>query len=121
MNKTNNEVEICDVNVIHKEKIENVTKKLITEDQYQNMSELYKVFSDKTRLKIISILLNQEMCVCDISFVLKMNQSAISHQLKVLKQMRLVKYRRKGKVVYYSLNDKHVSQIFEIGFEHINE
>jgi DNA-binding transcriptional ArsR family regulator len=93
----------------------------LNDEEYQNLSELFKVFSDKTRLKIINILLENEMCVHNISNNLNMNQSAISHQLKVLKQMRLVKYRREGKEIFYSLIDEHVSLLFEIGLEHIRE
>ncbi|HOE56875.1 MAG TPA: metalloregulator ArsR/SmtB family transcription factor, partial [Bacillota bacterium] len=83
--------------------------------------ELFKVFGDTTRIKILCALFESEMCVCDIAALLNMNQSAISHQLRVLKQARLVKYRKEGKVVYYSLDDEHVKQVFEVGLMHVNE
>lgn len=90
------------------------------EDLY-DVAELFKVFGDTTRIKIICALFEAEMCVCDIAQLLGMTQSAISHQLRVLKQARLVKYRRDGKIVYYSLDDEHVKYIFNQGLAHINE
>ena len=85
------------------------------------MAELFKVFGDTTRIKILSVLRIQEMCVCDIADSLLMTQSAISHQLRVLKQMDLVKNRRDGKTIYYSLADDHIAGILDMGLEHINE
>ena len=83
--------------------------------------ELFKVFGDTTRVKIISGLFEAEMCVCDIAELLHMTQSAISHQLRVLRQARLVKHRKEGKVVFYSLDDEHIKNIFNQGLEHILE
>lgn len=84
-----------------------------------DLSELFKSFADQTRLKILFALSKEEMCVCDIAALLKMTQSAISHQLRVLRNVRLVKYRKKGKSVYYTLDDQHVKNIFEQGLEHV--
>lgn len=94
---------------------------MIKEEKVVDLSELFKVFGDPTRLKIISVLLEKEQCVCDIASKIKASQSATSHQLRILKQSKLIKYRKSGKVVYYSLGDNHVKKIFEIGSEHINE
>ena len=91
------------------------------DDKINSLSELFKIFSDSTRLKIISVLLKEEKCVSDISNILNISQSAISHQLRILKTSKLVKYTKKGKEVYYSLLDSHVQKIFELGCEHINE
>ncbi|MBD5139002.1 MAG: helix-turn-helix transcriptional regulator [Ruminococcus sp.] len=98
-----------------------VTEKLPDEELLYDVAELFKVFGDSTRVRIICALFESEMCVCDIAGVLNMTQSAISHQLRVLKQARLVKYRREGKTVFYSLADKHIQTIFDQAFEHIME
>ncbi len=87
----------------------------------QNLAELFKVFGDPTRVRILYALSAEELCVCDIANVLEMTQSAISHQLRILKQMQLVKFRRAGKTVYYSLADAHVSTILQQGLEHVQE
>ena len=91
------------------------------EDKLYDLADLYKIFGDSTRLKIMCLLLRSEMCVCDIADVLNMNQSAISHQLRVFKQNKLVKNRREGKSVIYSLADQHVMSILSQGMEHISE
>jgi len=91
------------------------------EETLYDLAELFKVFGDSTRIRILWALDEAEMCVCDISVLLNMTQSAISHQLRVLKQAKLVKNRKEGKVVYYSLDDEHVKQIFDQGLTHINE
>ena len=85
------------------------------------MAELFKVFGDTTRMKIISALLNNELCVGELASITNTTSSAISHQLRVLKQAKLVKYRREGKTIYYSLDDEHVSKIYEIGEKHLEE
>lgn len=92
-----------------------------SEDVLVEVAELFKVFGDATRVRILHILLEKEMCVCDIAQLLGMQQSAISHQLRVLKQSRLVKYRRDGKAVFYSLADSHVKTIIYQGIEHVTE
>ena len=86
-----------------------------------DLAELFKVFGDSTRIRILCSLFESEMCVCDIAELLRMNQSAISHQLRILKHSRLVKFRKEGKVVYYSLDDDHVKQIFDQGLVHLRE
>jgi len=91
------------------------------DDTLNNLAELFKIFGDPTRVKILFLLLKEEMCVCDIAQLAGMQQSAISHQLRVLKQARLVKFRREGKTVFYSLADSHVETILSQGIEHITE
>lgn len=116
-----NKSESCSCNVIHKEVVENVKNKLPKEETLYDLAELFKVFGDSTRIKIICSLFESEMCVCDLSVLLNISQSAISHQLRVLKSARLVKFRRAGKVIYYSLHDEHIKQIFDAGLHHITE
>lgn len=94
---------------------------LLNEDKLIDLSELFKIFGDSTRIKIISVLINKELCVNDISEKINVSQSAVSHQLRILKQSKLVKYRKEGQTIYYSLADDHVEKIFMIGCEHINE
>ncbi len=101
--------------------VERVMSELPDEDTLYELSELFKTFGDSTRIKILYVLHEGEMCVCDIASVVDMTQSAISHQLRVLRQMRLVKTRRAGKTVYYSLADDHVKTIISMGIEHIEE
>lgn len=101
--------------------MKNVSSKMIDMETVNGLAEFFKVFGDSTRLRILYALSLSEMCVCDIAAVLGTSQSAISHQLKVLRQMRLVKYRRDGKVIYYSHDDDHITEIFRQGFDHINE
>lgn len=116
-----NEAERCECTEIHADLIEKVTKQMPDEEILYDLAELFKVFGDSTRVRIICALFESELCVCDIAQVLNMTQSAISHQLRVLKQARLVKFRRDGKTVYYSLTDEHIMNIFNQGFEHITE
>jgi len=114
-------VETCCDNIVHQDVVERVKGKMPDEEKLFDLAELFKVFGDTTRIKIICALLQEEeMCVCDIAELLSMSQSAISHQLRVLKSARLVKYRKEGKMVYYSLDDEHVRNIFDQGFNHIN-
>ena len=115
------EIEKCTNTVIHQEVIDEVSKKMPEEEYLYDLAELFKVFGDSTRMRIIAALLEEQMCVCDISCLLNMTQSAISHQLRILKNTNLVKATKVGKVVYYSLKDSHVGQIFHIGLEHIKE
>ncbi|SHJ52844.1 ArsR/SmtB family transcription factor [Paramaledivibacter caminithermalis] len=110
----------CSCNVIHQDIVDKVTKNMPEEEKLYDLADLFKVFGDTTRIKIICALFEEEMCVCDIATALGMSQSAISHQLRVLKAARLVKYRREGKVVYYTLDDEHVKNIFDQGFSHIS-
>ncbi|MGN1358390.1 MAG: ArsR/SmtB family transcription factor [Bacilli bacterium] len=95
--------------------------KLLDEDKIIDLSELFKIFGDSTRVKIINILLDEELCVGDIAEKISATQSAVSHQLRILKSSKLVKYRKVGNTVFYSLDDHHIKEIFEKGCEHINE
>lgn len=113
-------IDICNCTVIHEDIVQKVKKTMPIEEKLYDLAELFKVFGDTTRIKILYALFESDMCVCDIAALLNMKQSAISHQLRVLKQAGLVKFRREGKVVYYSLDDDHVKNIFEQGFIHIN-
>lgn len=116
--KSDDKVEICDC--VHRQ--EHISEKIIphTEILY-SLAELFKVFGDPTRIRILYALSAGELCVCDIASVLNMSQSAISHQLRVLKQNHLVKFRREGKTLYYSLADSHVETILNQGLEHVQE
>ena len=116
-----NSIERCDCNVIHQDIVNQVRDKMPQEESLYDLAELFKVFGDSTRIRILWALHESEMCVCDIAVLLNMTQSAISHQLRVLKQANLVKNRKEGKVVYYSLVDDHVREIFDQGLIHINE
>ncbi len=111
----------CNCTIIHEDVVNRVRVDMPEEEKLYDLADLFKVLGDSTRVRILSALFQAEMCVCDISALLNMNQSAISHQLRVLKQTRLVKNRRDGKVVYYSLDDEHVKSIFDQGLIHINE
>jgi DNA-binding transcriptional ArsR family regulator len=111
----------CDCNTIHEEVVAKVRKQMPDEERLMVLADLFKMFGDSTRVKILSALLNSEMCVCDIAVLLGMTKSAISHQLRALRQTKLVKYRRDGKVVYYSLDDEHVKTIFAQGLLHVSE
>lgn len=121
MAKKINSIEGCDCNVIHEDVVNQVREKMPPEENLCDLAELFKVFGDSTRVKILWALNEAEMCVCDIAVLLNMTQSAISHQLRVLRQATLVKNRKEGKVVYYSLDDDHIKHIFDQGFIHINE
>lgn len=114
-------IERCDCEVIHEDIVNRVRSIFPPEETLYDLAELYKVFGDSTRIKILWALDESEMCVCDIAFLLNMTQSAISHQLRVLKQAHLVKNRREGKIIFYSLDDEHVRQILDQGLVHINE
>jgi len=112
---------ICNCDVIHEDIVNQVRDKMPQEESLYDLAELFKVFGDSTRIRILWALHEAEMCVCDISALLNMTQSAISHQLRLLKQSNLVKNRKDGKVVYYSIKDEHVKDIFSQGFLHIRE
>ncbi|WP_160670516.1 metalloregulator ArsR/SmtB family transcription factor [Clostridium sp. C8-1-8] len=114
-------IENCSCSIIHEDVVNKVKESIPQEETLYDLADLFKVLGDSTRIKILCALFQAEMCVCDIAALLAMNQSAISHQLRVLKQSRLVKFRREGKVVYYSLDDEHVKSIFDQGLIHIAE
>lgn len=114
-------IDSCGTICIHEDIVSSVKERLPEEEKLYDLAEFFKVFGDSTRIKIICALFESEMCVCDIANLLGMTQSAVSHQLRVLKNSRLVKYRREGKVVYYSLDDEHIKHIFDEGLRHISE
>ena len=115
------DVDRCDCTIIHEEVINEVRAQMPDEENLMDLADFFKVFGDATRVKILCALFKAEMCVCDISALLGMTKSAVSHQLRVLKHAKLVKYRRDGKVVYYSLDDEHVKTIFDQGLSHVTE
>ncbi len=117
----NNQTTIDCCNVIHSDVICDVKAKMPLDENLYDLAEFFKVFGDTTRIKILWALSTNEMCVCDIAALLNMSQSAISHQLRFLKNSKVVKFRKSGKVSYYSLDDSHVKQILEFGLTHINE
>ncbi len=106
---------------IHKELVDKVRARLPKDEALSDLADLFKLFGDTTRIKILYLLFENELCVCDIATLLNMTQSAISHQLKILKQSKLIKYRREGKTVFYSLADDHVHTIIAQGSEHLGE
>ena len=114
-------VECCDFIHAHEEIVEKVRERLPGEDTLYDLTELFRIFGDSTRIRILYVLFEAEMCVCDIAALLGMTQSAISHQLRALKNARLVKSRREGKTVFYSLADDHVKTIIDQGLEHVRE
>ncbi len=111
----------CDLMHVHEEIVQKVTQEMPNEDVLFDLSELFKVFGDSTRIRILYCLFASEMCVCDIATLLNMTQSAISHQLSVLKKSKLVKSRRDGKTVFYALADSHVRTMLDQGIEHVTE
>lgn len=115
------DVECCECSEIHGDIIARVKSQMPDEDNLYDLAELFKVFGDSTRIRILYVLFESEMCVCDIAELLGMTQSAISHQLRLLKQSKLIKNRRDGRQVFYSLADDHVRGIVELGYEHIIE
>ena len=116
-----NDIPHCEFMFVHPETIEKITKAMPDDDTLIDLAELFKVFGDSTRIKILSALSGGELCVCDISTILGMTSSAVSHQLKILKNAGLVSFRRDGKTVFYTLADDHVMTILSQGLEHINE
>lgn len=114
-------IESCDHLYVHEDVVEEVNRRMPREEKLYDLAELFKVFGDTTRIRILYVLFETEMCVCDIAQVIGMTQSAVSHQLRALKQAKLVKNRREGKTVFYSLDDEHVRGIINLGMEHIEE
>ena len=114
-------VERCDLTCTHQDIIERVRAGLPDEDTLYDLTELFRIFGDSTRVRILYLLFASEMCVCDMAALLGLSQSAVSHQLRALKNVRLVKARREGKTVFYSLADDHVKVIIDQGLEHVRE
>ncbi len=111
--------EVCDCNVIHENVVEDVKSKMLDNEFITEISTFFKILGDNTRVKILFALNHNEMCVCDIANVLNMTKSSISHQLSYLKDLNIVKSRKSGKEVYYSLDDEHVKEVFEVAISHI--
>lgn len=111
--------EVCDCNVIHEGIVEDVKSKMLDNEFISEISTFFKILGDNTRVKILFALDHNEMCVCDIANVLNMTKSSISHQLSYLKDLNIVKSRKNGKEVYYSLDDEHVKEVFEVAISHI--
>lgn len=112
---------MCDIQCTHPELIQEHSAKLIQNDDAYRLSDLFKTLGDPTRIRIMDALSKTELCVCDLAEMLDLSQSATSHQLRVLRSNKLVKYRRDGKLVYYSLDDNHVIELYRQGLEHIAE
>ena len=117
----NEQIECCDCNEIHEDLLKIVNDTMPEETELYDLAELFKVFGDSTRIRILFVLFEAEVCVCDLAKVLNMTQSAITHQLRILKANKLVNSRREGKSVFYSLADGHVRTIIAQGREHIDE
>jgi len=113
--------DLCEVSVIHVEKVTSLKDRLLPGQMVQGLAELFKVMGDPTRAKIIYALSEEELCVCDLAAVLGMSVSAVSHHLRLLRNLRLVKFRKEGRMVYYTLDDQHVISIFTEGLKHVEE
>ena len=114
-------LETCEFQFVHEDTVRRALEMMPAEDQLYDLAELFKVFGDSTRIKILYALFEAEMCVCDIAQLLNMTSTAVSHQLRILKGNKLVKSRREGKNIFYSLADDHVTSIIGQGMEHVNE
>ena len=113
--------DICQSTVVNQKKVKSIKARMLKDNTVLLLSETFGALSDPTRVKILHALSKSELCVCDISAVLNMTISAVSHQLRILRNMRLVKYRKAGKMVYYSLDDEHILKLFKVAHEHVNE
>lgn len=117
----NDGIELCVEKIIDKEKVAEVLKNLPEDETVINLSLVFQALSDPTRIKILASLLQHELCVCDIASVIGSTNSNISHQLRILRNLKLLKFRKEGKRVYYSLDDEHIKQLVKVAFEHISE
>lgn len=111
----------CNCEVIHEEQVQDTLGKLQPIVEYSRLATLFKMFGDPTRVRLLHALEQNELCVCDLAVLLGVSKSAVSHQLKALRLVNLVKFRREGQVVYYSLADDHVKVLLDVGFQHLNE
>ena len=121
LRNTSDAVETCTTKGIHRDIIRTVARNMPDPVALYELADLFKLFGDSTRMGILWALSESEMCVCDLCALLKMKQPAVSHQLKNLKQSRVVKARREGKIVYYSLDDEHIRRLLNLGMEHVRE
>jgi len=118
MLKTNG---VCEVEFVHENRVKSARKAIRDDTTVHGLSETFQVLSDPTRLKIVMALTKEELCVCDVAALLGVTESAVSHQLRLLKNLRLVKFRKDGKMVYYSLDDEHIDDLIRIATHHISE
>ena len=118
---TEDELELCTESCIHQDKLDLVSEQMPDEEELYDLAEFFKIFADSTRIRILFVLFETPLCVCDLAEALGMKQPSISYQLRILKQARLVKSRREGRTVYYSLSDDHVRGIIAMGRDHLNE
>ena len=119
--ETNDKMFECEFEHVHGEAVGKALDGMPSEDALYDVAELFKVFGDSTRTRIISALFSAELCVCDIARLLNMTTSAVSHQLRILRNSKLVKYRRDGKELFYSLSDDHIIKIYKLALEHVEE
>ncbi len=112
---------VCDFLYVHEDAVAEVLSRLPAEEHLYDLAEVFRVFGDTTRIRILYVLFERELCVCDIAKLLGMTQSAVSHQLRILKDAKLVRFRREGKTVFYALDDDHVRSVLELGMEHVLE
>jgi len=115
------DLDVCEVTAVDPERVRRVMQKLTDEDTAERLAETFATLSDTTRLRIVEALSHEELCVCDLSAALSLSQSATSHHLRTLRNLRLVKHRRAGRLVYYSLDDEHIVKLFAQGLEHVRE
>lgn len=113
-------IEACEVNYIHADRVAQARTQMVDEPAAAGLAETFQALSDPSRIRLISALLDCELCVCDLSALVGMSQSAVSHQLRLLRNLRLVKNRKEGRIVYYSLDDEHIRDLFQRGLEHYN-
>jgi len=111
----------CDVAFVHKKNVESARKAIPSDDTLIGVTETFRVLGDVTRLKVTIALARKELCVCDIANLLSVSESAISHQLRLMKTMRLVRYRKEGKKVYYALDDEHIEDLIRVAVRHVSE
>ena len=120
-NLENENYDMCDVFDSHEDAVVRVKESMLSEEEYSELSEFFKVFGNPTRLKIISLLCVEDLCVCDISEALDLNQTTVSNQLRILRANNIVKFQKEGKMARYSLTDSHIEMIYKVGLEHILE
>lgn len=118
---TNIPRDLCEARYVNEKRVKAVQKAMISDDVASALAETFKVLSDPTRVKILFALSKAELCVCDLSALLGMNDPAVSHHLRLLKALKLVKYRREGRMAYYSLDDEHIEKLFQQGLKHVQE
>ncbi|MDI6804030.1 MAG: metalloregulator ArsR/SmtB family transcription factor [Bacteroidota bacterium] len=114
-------IPVCKIGIVHKDRVKSAQSAIKNEESIFKASEIFKILSDPTRLKIVMALAKEELCVCDIAALLNLTESAISHQLRLLKNSRIVKHRREGKMAYYSIDDKHIEDLIKTALQHTTE